>query len=525
MPIRVHNVLLEPDEPESGLRSSVAARLGLSPSDVTFLRVIRRSVDSRGRRPRLCYSVSVQLSAPQAEADCVASGKAETEAPAPADAALPMGTEELRGRVTVAGCGPAGLFAALRLARAGYRPLVFERGASVNERHDDVLRFLSSRDLHPDSNFLFGAGGAGTYSDGKLYTRAHDPRVRCVIETFIEGGAPEDLRIDARPHVGTDRLHAVVAWICREIERLGGAIRWRTRLTGLEISDHRLAALRAGDERIETNCLILATGANGADTFAMLRNAEVALEAKPFQMGLRIEHPRELIDRGVFGASAGHPRLGAADYVLSDGTITAFCVCPGGTLVPAVSEAGCVCTNGMSGSARDGEYTSGALVGTVTPADNADALSGLEFQRRWERAAFRLGGGDYTAPAQGAPEFITGRTGPLRRESSYPLGVRPAALKDVLPPALAVAIRVALPKFERRIPGFSGPAALLAGPETRASCPVRILRDPARRVSRNVDGLYPVGEGAGYAGGITSSAVDGLRSAEAVAGRFRPPPG
>jgi uncharacterized FAD-dependent dehydrogenase len=515
--------MLDPDESESLLRRKAAGRLGLAESDLHSLQIVRRSVDARGRHPRFNYAVTVCLATAEAERECVAGGAAlPAEEPPPPEPA--RGTEEARGRVVVAGCGPAGLFAALYLARAGYRPLLIERGAPVDRRHADVLAFLSRRELDPESNFLFGAGGAGTYSDGKLYTRVHDPRVRYVIDTFVAGGAPEALRVDARPHVGTDRLHGIVAWMCAEIERLGGVIRWGTRLTGLESEAGRLTAARAGGERIETNCLVLATGANAADTFAALRGSGVAMEAKPFQMGLRIEHPRELIDRAVYGAFAGHARLGAADYVLSDGTVTSFCVCPGGTLVPAVSEAGCVCTNGMSGSARDGEFTNGALVATVAPgAEGADPLGGLEFQRRWERAAFRLAGGDYTAPAQGAPEFLSGRTGGLRRGTSYPLGVRAARLDDALPDAVASAIRAALPRFERRLRGFAGAGAVLVGPEARASCPVRLLRDPERRVSLGMDGLYPVGEGAGYAGGITSSAVDGLRSAEAVAARFAAP--
>lgn len=525
MPVRVHNLMLDPDESESLLRRRTAARLGLDESDVVSLQVIRRSIDARGRHPRFNYTVAASLSSPAAEQECVSSGTALADAEEPAQEPQP-GTEEVRGRVVVAGCGPAGLFAALRLARAGYRPCVIERGAPVEQRHADVLTFLSRRELHPDSNFLFGAGGAGTYSDGKLYTRVHDARVRYVIDAFVQGGGPESLRVDARPHVGTDRLHGIVAWMCAEIERLGGSIRWRTRLTGLDTSSGRLTAARIGEERIDTNCLVLATGANGADTFAALRESGVAMEPKPFQMGLRIEHPRELIDRAIYGKYAGHERLGAADYVLSDGTVTSFCVCPGGTLVPAVSESGCVCTNGMSGSARDTEYTNGALVATVSPpAAGADALSGIELQRRWERAAFRLAGGDYSAPAQSAPDFMAGVARPLRRETSYPLGVRPARLDEALPEAVAEAIRCALPRFERRLRGFAGPAAVLLGPEARASCPVRILRDPERRVSTSADGLYPVGEGSGYSSGITSSAVDGLRTAETIIARFPPPRG
>ncbi len=276
--------------------------------------------------------------------------------------------------------------------------------------------------------------------------------------------------------------------------------------------------------RIETNGLVLATGAHARDTFALLRDAGLRMTAKPFQMGVRIEHPRELIDRAIYGRWAGHPRLGAADYVLSGQGVTSFCVCPGGVLVPACSESETVCTNGMSDRARDGDFTNGALVTTIQAGGaGSDALSGVEYQRRWEREAFFAAGADHSAPAQRASDFLKNRLRPVGRRTTYPLGERPAWMGRLLPESVAAALAAALEAFERRIPGFAGDAAVLLGPESRASCPIRMLRDQERMTSLSVDGVYPAGEGSGYAGGIMSSAVDGLRAADAVIARFAVP--
>lgn len=522
MPIRMTNLTLTVDDAESRLAAKAAAELRVPPAAVTHLRVLRRAVDARGRAPHFVFTVEATLSAPEAEAEAVRQKRADAVEPIEPVRVTPGG-EELRGRVVVVGGGPAGLFAALLLAQYGYRPLLLERGAPVEQRHADTGRFLTDRTLDPDSNFLFGAGGAGTYSDGKLHSHLRDPRVRMVLDSLVEAGAPPEILVDAKPHVGTDRLHGVVELLCQKIQALGGELRWRTKLTGLDAADGRLRAVETSGGRIETNALILATGANARDTFAGLLANGLAMEPKPFQMGLRIEHPRELIDGAIYGKSAGHPRLGAADYVLAANPVAAFCVCPGGVLVASCCEAETVCTNGMSGHARNTEFTNAALVTTVRPeAFGPGALAGLDFQRRWEREAFQLGGGDYTAPAQSVPDFLGGSLRHRTPRTSYPLGVRPVRLARVLPAEVAAAIAAALPEFGRRLRGFAGEAAVLVGPETRASCPVRIVRDPERRVSMSVDGVYPAGEGSGYASGIMTSAVDGLKAAEALAARFAP---
>jgi hypothetical protein len=523
MPIRLQNLTLDLDEPSSLLARKAAERLDLPLAMIRHIQVVRRAIDARSRNPRFVHTVDLALSDPAAEAEAIAKGQAVAVESAAA-ASLNPGTEELRGRPVVVGCGPAGLFAALQLARMGYRPLLLERGRPIAERSRDVARFLSSRELDADSNMLFGAGGAGTYSDGKLYSRVRDPRVRSVLETLVAAGAPTEILIEARPHIGTDRLHGIVANLCGELERLGGEIRWRERVDELLVAGGSLRGVKAGSGTIESNGLILAIGGSARDTFEALRQSGLALEPKPFQMGLRIEHPRELIDSAIYGRHAGHPRLGAADYVLAGKSVAAFCVCPGGTLVAACSEPAALCTNGMSAHARDGEFTNAALVATIQPKEfGTQPLSGIEYQRCWERRAFRSGGGDYSAPAQAAKDFLAGRVRALGRSTTYPFGVRPAALERVLPAAVRSAIAAALPEFERRIPGFAGEAAILVGVETRASCPVCIVRDPARRVSVSADGVYPAGEGSGYSSGIMSSAVDGLAAAEALISRFAPP--
>jgi hypothetical protein len=522
MTIRLQNVLIEPDQQESALLECAAERLGVPAEGITHLQIARRAIDARGGNVHFVMALDVALVSSDAEMDAVSAGRA-VAVPQIEEVRPTPGEEPVKGRVVVVGCGPAGLFAAWRLAEHGYRPLILERGAPVEERHGDVGRFVSTRTLDPDSNFLFGAGGAGAYSDGKLYTRIRDPRARLVLERLIAFGAPARIAVDGRPHIGTDLLCDVVGAMCKALAERGAEFRWRTKLTGLEVEDGRLQAVRAASERIETNCLVLATGANSRDSFRLLHDAGLRMEPKPFQMGLRIEHPRELIDKAVYGRWAGHPNLGAADYVLSSGGVTSFCVCPGGALIAACCEPETVCTNGMSNSKRDGAFSNGALVATVHPEEYGPGpLAGLDFQKRWEREAFLAAGGDYTVPAQRASDFLAGRLQSLGRRTTYPFGERPVKLQDIVPQEVALAIARALIGFNRRIRGFSGDAAILVGPETRASCPVRIVRDAGRLTSLSVDGVYPVGEGSGYASGIMSSAVDGLRAAEAAIRRFAP---
>ena len=517
---------LDRDTPEQ-LRKAVCAALHVPPAQVAQVSLFRRSVDARKKNDvHLSVTAVAALNHPLRTP---LPPRVSPYAPQPYTVAVrPQRTP----RPLVVGCGPAGLFAALVLAMAGQAPLLIDRGRDMAARERDVRQFWRTGVLDPRSNVQFGAGGAGTFSDGKLNTGIKDPRIRFVLEEFVRCGAPAQILTDAKPHVGTDRLHLTIQNLIDRIRALGGEVRFETQLTDLDIAGGRLRSvtLSAANGATETrtpDAVILAIGHSARDTFAQLCTRGVAMEPKAFSVGARIEQLQSRIDRTQYGKFAGHPALGAADYKLAVHTpegrgVYTFCMCPGGTVVAAASEPGMVVTNGMSAFARDGINANAALLVGVSPADfgSDHPLAGVEYQRALERLAFAAGGGDYRAPAQTVGDFLMGRRsiGFGAVTPSYTRGVVPGDLAQCLPRTIVAAMRSGLAQMSTMLPGFADPEAVLTGVETRSSSPVRILRG-AGCESMNAAGLYPCGEGAGYAGGITSAAVDGIRCAEAVLAR------
>ncbi|MCK8788219.1 NAD(P)/FAD-dependent oxidoreductase [Roseomonas sp. NAR14] len=531
--LRITEIKLPLDHPEPALRAAALARLGIPAADLLDLKVARRGYDARRRSAiALIYTVDVSVRREAELLRRLARDPHIGPAPDTRYRFVARAPETLASRPVVIGAGPCGLLAALTLAQMGFRPIVLERGKVVRERTKDTWALWRRSVLTPESNVQFGEGGAGTFSDGKLYSGIKDPHHhgRKVLEEFVKAGAPEEILFVSKPHIGTFRLVTVVEGIRAQIEALGGEYRFGTRVESLDVATapDGTRAVRgvhlADGEHIATDRVVLAIGHSARDTFAALLDAGVFVEAKPFSIGFRIEHPQGLIDRARFGESAGHPLLGAADYKLvhhgaGGRSVYSFCMCPGGTVVAATSEPGRVVTNGMSQYSRAERNANAGIVVGITPADYPGGpLAGIDFQRRWESAAFAAGGGDYRAPAQRVGDFLAGRPSTALGEviPSYRPGVTPTDLATTLPDYAIAAIREALPAFDRQIRGFAMADAVLTGVETRTSSPIRIRRGEDCQ-SVNTRGLFPAGEGAGYAGGILSAGVDGIRVAEAVA--------
>lgn len=527
MSILVGNIRLPLEADDAQAIRFACERCGLRQSDLTDASIYRDSLDAR--RGKITRVLSVLLTLPEGEEELVERlGQNDIRLKKPAEEPAPSGTDQLNHRPVVIGLGPAGLFAAYILAKNGYRPLVLERGQCIAERDRTVAAFHAGALLNPNSNIQFGEGGAGAYSDGKLTTRVNDPMAELVLHTLIRHGAPEEIARSAKPHIGTDILKQVVVSMREEIIRLGGEVRFESALTGICTSDGRLTAIQVGTEQIPCEQVILAIGHSARDTFEALYAQGVPFEPKAFSVGARIEHLQSTIDRGLYGSLAGHPALPPASYNLSwrDGGrgCYSFCMCPGGYVVAAQSEEHIIVTNGMSYHARDGRNANSAIVVSVGPEDfpSGGALAGIAFQRQIERAAFRMSG-SYRAPCQRVGDFLEDR--PTKRagavQPTYPVGVEYGSISGCLPRFVTDMMRDGLRRFGRKIRGFDGADALLTAPETRTSSPVRIPRTE-ERYSTKIVGLIPCGEGAGYAGGIMSAAVDGIACAAAVMRRYRP---
>ncbi|MDO9167744.1 MAG: NAD(P)/FAD-dependent oxidoreductase [Methylobacter sp.] len=526
--LRITELKLPLDHPENELKAAILDRLGISTEELITYTLFRQGFDARKRNAiLLVYTVDVDVSNEKALLNRLADDPHITLTPDSSYHFVTGAPKDLVQRPIIIGTGPCGLFAGLILAQMGFRPIILERGKEVRERTKDTFGLWRKSLFNPESNVQFGEGGAGTFSDGKLYTQIKDPNHygRKVINELVKAGAPDEILHVSKPHIGTFKLVTVVEQIRATIESLGGEIRFQSRVDDIIIDNGQVCGVvLANGETIQSNHVVLAVGHSARDTFKMLYDRGVYIEAKAFSIGFRIEHPQSLIDSCRFGSNAGHPLLGAADYKLvhhcSNGrSVYSFCMCPGGTVVAATSEAGHVVTNGMSQYSRNERNANSGIVVGITPDDYpGHPLAGIDFQRRLEAGAFKLGGETYEAPGQLVGDFLAKRPslqlGTV--QPSYTPGVHLCDLSSALPDYAIAAIREAIPAFDKKIKGFAMNDAVLTGVETRTSSPIRIKRNEQYQ-SLNSKGLYPAGEGAGYAGGILSAAVDGIKVAEALA--------
>ena len=529
--IRITELSLPLDHPADALRKAILARLKIADADLLDFTVFKRSYDARKKSSEITFVYIIDIKAKHEEQILQRFAKDNHVRPAPDTNYYPVAEApaDLNERPLVIGFGPCGLFAALTLAQMGFKPIVLERGKNVRARTKDTWALWRKKILTPESKVQFGEGGAGLFSDGKLYSQIKDPKFygRKVMHEFVRAGAPEEILYVSKPHIGTFRLTGVVSAMREEIKTLGGEVRFESKVTDFLIEDGRMAGVvLANGETLRSRYVILALGHSSRDTFRMLDQRGVFIEAKPFAIGFRIEHPQSQIDQARLGKYAGHPELGAADYKLvyhanNGRAVYSFCMCPGGTVVAATSEPGRVVTNGMSQYSRNERNANAGIVVGINPEQDfpGGPLAGVELQEQLESRAFELGGKDYCAPGQLVGDFIRGKPSHAfgEVEPSYKPGVLLGDLAPSLPRYAIDAIREALPAFGKQIRGFDRDDAILTGIETRTSSPVRITRDHETLQSLNTRGLYPAGEGAGYAGGILSAGVDGIKVAEALA--------
>ena len=539
MAIAVNNIKINLNENEEDIKKRAAKELRINKNDIEGFKILRESVDARRKEIKLVYRVLVEIRKERGSEENILKKSKSKNASIYRERKenIISGEEEIKGRIVVAGSGPAGLFAAHRLASHGYRPLIIERGMKVRDRKKAIDNFWKTGKLNPESNVQFGEGGAGTFSDGKLTTRIKDGRVGEVLDIFIKNGAPEEIGYSYKPHIGTDILIDVIESLRKEIENLGGEFRFSTKLEKINISSGRLQSITVRDVSskegetydIETENLILAIGHSARDSYEMLYEEGLGMEQKPFAIGVRVEHPQDMIDENQYGEYKDHPKLKASEYKLtyraeSGRSCYSFCMCPGGTVVASASEEGYLAVNGMSEYARDKENANSAIIVSVKEDDfgSDHPLAGVEFQRKYEKLAFELSEGSYKAPVQLLGDFEQGRVTEKLGEIN-PSHTGGYIFKDInkcLPDYVSDTIKEAMKYFDTKIKGFGRKDTVLTGIETRTSAPIRMNRD--EKHESNIKGLYPAGEGAGYAGGIVSAAVDGMKTAEEIIRRYRP---
>jgi len=530
MTIRVNNIVLDIDDTLDSLKIKAAKIMKVQKSEIKDFRIAKESIDARKKNNiKFNYAVLVKMDN-EMEIVTGANNKDVKIEEVKYDAEFEFGTKLMSHRPIIVGMGPAGMFAGILLAQKGYKPLIIERGEKVECRTKTINKFWATGELNIESNVQFGEGGAGTFSDGKLTTRIKDNRCDYILEEFVKAGAPGEILYIGKPHIGTDVLKKVVKNIRETIISLGGEVRFNSKLEDILIKDKKIKGLIVNGEEIPCDNLILAVGHSSRDTYEMLYKKGVFMSSKPFAVGVRIEHPQNMINENQFGKYANHPRLKAADYKLTytsgklSRSVYSFCMCPGGGVVAAASEQGCLAINGMSEYMRDKENANSAIVVSVGPKDfkSDSPLAGIEFQRHYESLAYKIGGANYNAPVQLVGDFLKGRaTSKLGGvKPSYTPGYELTNLTNCLPNYVTDAIKEALPRFNQKINGFASEDAIMTGIETRTSAPVRIDRNEELQ-SISLEGLYPAGEGAGYAGGIISAAVDGLKIAEIIMKRWK----
>ncbi|MGI6308936.1 MAG: NAD(P)/FAD-dependent oxidoreductase [Dethiobacteria bacterium] len=524
------NKAIDLETEKQALRNKILSSLRINERELLGFTIFKKSIDAR-KKNKIFYVYTVDVEVHNEER-ILKKRRSQAITPTP-DLSYPgiqSGTEQMTARPVVIGMGPAGLFAGLMLAKNGYKPIILERGEDVETRTAKVNKFWNNGLLDTESNVQFGEGGAGTFSDGKLTTLINDRRCRTVLQEFIKAGAPPEILYKSKPHIGTDLLKSTVKNIRQEIIAHGGEVRFKTKVTDFIIKDGNIDAVVINDqERLNCKVALLAIGHSARDTIALLHRRGIFMTRKSFSIGVRIEHSQDIINKAQYGAAAGYPGLGAADYKLAyhsqnGRSAYTFCMCPGGYVVAAASEEQCIVTNGMSEYKRDGDNANSALLVGVKPADfpGEHPLGGIEFQRRWEKLAYQLGGGNYRAPVQLTGDFLADQPSTQwgHVKPTYKPGVTFAQLKNCLPDYVIETLKEAIMFFDTRIKGFALPDSILTGVETRSSSPVRINRDD--NYLSNIHGLYPLGEGAGYAGGIMSSAVDGIKTAEKVMVKYAP---